>query len=332
MNRIDRLTAMIIFLQGRQRVTVEEVAGRYDISQRTVYRDLRALQEAGVPIGSEPGEGYFIVKGYHLPPVMFDKEEAAALLAGERLMQKWSETALSESYLSALDKIRAVLRHEEKEYLDTLERHIRAFHYPDEKKITMDHQIFVFLQDAIFKREVIAMEYYSPYNEKKTQRDIEPLGLLIMGNHWYLAAWCRLRADYRMFRIDRIEEYRNTGNRLSDPLQHTLKEFYDQSLNKEKELHRAVVRFDREMIRYMGDQKYYHGWVSEEKVDGGVEMTFLCSSLEYFARWLLIWGDKIEIKEPSWVKTRVGELSEKLYWHHCGKDLSDFENLIGLNK
>ena len=102
MNRIDRLTAIIIYLQGHQRVTVEEMANRYDISERTVYRDLSALHEAGVPIGSEPGEGYFIVKGYHLPPVMFDKEEAAALLAGERLMQKWSNTALGESYLSAL--------------------------------------------------------------------------------------------------------------------------------------------------------------------------------------------------------------------------------------
>lgn len=80
MNRIDRLTAMIIYLQGRSWTTVEELAGRYDISNRTVYRDLNALQEAGVPIGSEPGKGYFLVQGYHLPPVMFNKKEAAALL------------------------------------------------------------------------------------------------------------------------------------------------------------------------------------------------------------------------------------------------------------
>lgn len=78
--------------------------------RRTVYRDLRALQEAGVPIGSETGEGYFIVRGYHLPPVMFDREEAAALLAGERLMQRWNSTELGRSYVSALDKIRAFLQ------------------------------------------------------------------------------------------------------------------------------------------------------------------------------------------------------------------------------
>ncbi len=141
MNRIDRLTAIIIYLQGHQRVTVDELAERYDISTRTVYRDLSALQEVGVPIGSEQGKGYFIVKGYHLPPVMFDKEEAAALLAGERLMQKWSETELSESYLSALDKIRAVLRSREKEYLDTLDQHIKTFPYSDENPIKIDRRI-----------------------------------------------------------------------------------------------------------------------------------------------------------------------------------------------
>lgn len=317
MNRIDRLTAMIIYLEGHQWVTVEEMAERYHISERTVYRDLRALQEAGVPIGSEPNKGYFIVKGYHLPPVMFDKDEAAALLAGERLMQKWSNTKLGESYLSALDKIRAVLHSKEKEYLDTLDRHIRAFPYPDEIADTTDHQIFVFLQDAIFKREVISMEYYSPYKDQFTQRDVEPLGLLLRGSQWYLAGWCRMRTDYRMFRVDRIEQYRGTGNRLPESPEHTLKEFYDRSLREEEDLYEVIVKFDQQIIRYMGDQKYYRGWVSEEKVEGGVEMTFLTSSLEYFARWLLVWGAGVKVKEPVGLKNRLRELSEELYRHHC---------------
>lgn len=316
MNRIDRLTAIIIYLQGRQRVTVDELSARYDISNRTVYRDLRALQEAGVPIGSEQGEGYFIVKGYHLPPVMFDKDEAAALLAGERLMQKWSETKLSESYLSALDKIRAVLHSREKEYLDTLDKHIKAFPYPDEEHISTDHRVFVFLQNAIVKQEVVDIEYYSPYKDQFSQREIEPLGLLLRGNHWYLAAWCRLRTDYRMFRLDRIESYQKTLKKLPDPPEHTLKEFSEQSLREEKDLNEVVVKFDQEMIRYMGDQKYYHGWVSEEKLEDGVAMTFLIASFEYFTRWLLMWGDGVTIHQPRQLKERVRELSEELYRHH----------------
>jgi len=128
-NRIDRLTAIIIFLQGRKYVSVQELAELYRISERTVYRDLAALQEAGVPIGSEPGMGYFIVKGYHLPPVMFNRNEAASLLAGERLMQKWGNTEPGRSYLSALDKIRSILPPDDKEYFEVLDERIQIFHY-----------------------------------------------------------------------------------------------------------------------------------------------------------------------------------------------------------
>lgn len=317
MNRIDRLTAMIIYLQGRSRVTVEEMADRYEISARTVYRDLRALQEAGVPIGSEPGEGYFIVKGFHLPPVMFDKDEAAALLSGERLMQQWSGTQLSKSYLSALDKIRSVLNSREKEYLDTLDERLRTFPSPDERKLSADYQIFGFLQDAIVNRNVIDIKYYSPYRDEFTQRKVEPLGLLLRSNYWYLAAWCRLRTDYRMFRIDRIENFRTTSERLPDAPEHSLRTFSEENLRNEKDLHEAVVRFEKVMARYVGDQKYYQGWVGEEKLeDDSIEMTFLCASLEYFARWLMIWGGNVEVVRPEWVKNRVRELSEELFRHY----------------
>lgn len=319
MNRTDRLTAMIIYLQGRSRVTVQKMAERYDISERTVYRDLRALQEAGVPIGSEEGKGYFIVRGYHLPPVMFDKDEAAALQAGEQLMQKWSETKLGQSYSAALDKIRSVLRSREKEYLETLDKHIKTFTYSDERQVETDYRIFVFLQDAVVQGSVISMEYYSPYKDQYTQRDIEPLGLLIRGDYWYLAAWCRLRTDYRMFRVDRIESYKKTGEELAESPEHTLEEFSEQSLREEKDLEEVVVQFDEEMVRHLGDQKHYRGWVSEEEVEGGVNMTFLTSSVEYFARWLLMWGNGVTVHQPEQLKQRVRELSEELYQHHNKK-------------
>ena len=316
MNRTDRLTAMIIYLQGRPRVSIKEMAERYDISKRTVYRDLRALQEAGVPIGSEEGKGYFIIKGYHLPPVMFDKDEVSALLAGERLMEKWSETKLSQSYTDALDKIRSVLRSPEKEYLNTLDQHIKTFTYGDERQAETDYRIFIFLQDAVVNKEVIAIKYYSPYKDQYTQRDVEPLGLLIRKNYWYLAGWCRLRTDYRMFRVDRIEHYKKTGDRLSDPPEHSLQEFSEQSKHEEEDLQEMVVQFDEEMVRYLGDQKHYRGWVSEEKVDGGVKMTFLTSSIEYFARWLMMWGDGVTVQKPEKLKTRVRELGKELHEHH----------------
>lgn len=98
-----------------------------------------------MPIASEPGKGYYIVKGYHLPPVMFDKNEAASLLAGERLIQKWSQTELGKSYLSALDIIRSILPPDEKEYLEVLDKHILTFSYTNEQRPSPDERIFGFL-------------------------------------------------------------------------------------------------------------------------------------------------------------------------------------------
>lgn len=315
MNRIDRLTAIIIYLQGRSHVTVDKLSERYSISQRTVYRDLRALQEAGVPIGSEEGKGYFIVKGYHLPPVMFEKNEVAALLAGERMIQKWSETELGQSYASALDKIRSVLRYKDKEYLSTLDDHIKASPWQDEAAVETDFKAFTFLQDAIVKKKVINIEYYSPYKDQLTQRKVEPLGLLLRSNHWYLAAWCRLRVDYRLFRVERIKQFSQTEEDFSSG-EHTLKEFSEQSLRDEQDLEEVVILFKPNVARYLGDQKYYLGLTAEREVDGGIEMTFLTSSIEYFARRLLTWGNGVQIQKPNELKQRIGELSEELYRHY----------------
>lgn len=316
MNRIDRLTAIIIYLQGRNGVTVEELSRQYDISVRTVYRDLSALQETGVPIGSEPGKGYFIVKGYHLPPVMFDRSEASSLLAAERLMQRWSKSELSRSYLSALDKIRAVLPSREKEYFDTLDRHIKAYSYKKGKEQLPDDHIFTGLQNVIFRKEIIEIDYYSPYQRQKTTRKVEPLGLLLMGDHWYLAGWCRLRKDYRMFRLNRFKTYRTTGNFLPEPPEHTLQEFYERNLHEEEDLQEVVVWFEQKMVRYVGDQKYRHGWAWEKDVEDGVEMTFLTSYTEYFSRWLLIWGNSVRVVKSDTVKERVKELADELYRHY----------------
>src|SRR5699024_269607 len=117
MNRTDRLTAMIIYLQGHQRVTVQKMAERYDISERTVYRDLQALQEAGVPMGSEAGKCCLIRNGYHFLPVMYDKNEDCAPLEGEQVMEQSEDTKFSRSYSAALDRIHSVLRRREKEYI-----------------------------------------------------------------------------------------------------------------------------------------------------------------------------------------------------------------------
>src|ERR1051326_614442 len=104
MNRIDRLTAILIHLQTKRVVKAEEISDRFEISLRTVYRDVKALMEAGVPIGSEAGKGYFIVDGYHLPPVMFNQEEASSMLVAGKLVEKLTDQSIRKAFESALLK------------------------------------------------------------------------------------------------------------------------------------------------------------------------------------------------------------------------------------
>lgn len=316
MNRIDRLTAIIIFLQGRKYVPIDEIADRYGISERTAYRDLKALEEAGVPIGIETGKGYYILRGYHLPPVVFSKGEAMSLLAAERLMQQWNNTELGKAYHSALDKIRSTLPPEEKDFFEAMDDHVGTL-YPEVIHTELaDSNIFSFLQQAIFKNEIIEIKYKRPYGEEILNRKIEPLGLLVRGRNWYLAGWCRLRDDYRMFRLDRFETYKTTGEKLPSPPVHTLKEFHELTLHREHELKEVTVWFRKDMAGYVGDQKYWHGWAWEKVTGDGVEMTFLTPSIDYTARWLLTWGKNVRVVHSDEMKETLKRISEELFEHY----------------
>src|ERR1043165_4884625 len=134
MNRIDRLTAILIHLQTKRVVKAEEMSNRFEISLRTVYRDVKALMEAGVPIGSEAGKGYFIVDGYHLPPVMFNEDEASALLMAGKLVEKMTDRSVRSAYESALMKIKSVLHESEKDHLEHLQSVMEVKYVPVDNK------------------------------------------------------------------------------------------------------------------------------------------------------------------------------------------------------
>ncbi len=118
MNRLDRITSILVQLQSKKLITAREISDRFEISNRTVYRDIHTLRQAGVPIGEEEGKGYFIVDGYKLPPVMFSSEEANALVAIEKMLHYHTEDSLRKNYESALLKIKAVLKSKEKNKLE----------------------------------------------------------------------------------------------------------------------------------------------------------------------------------------------------------------------
>ncbi len=202
MNRINRITAILTQLQSKRIVTAQTIADRFEISLRTVYRDIKSLQEAGVPIGSENGIGYFIVEGYRLPPVMFTEDEANALITADKLVQQKNEKSLSKNYTSALIKIKAVLRNQQKEKIELLAERISA---DNKYKVDPKSDFLSKIQTGITDFLELDITYISIYKNELTKRNIKPLALYFTENDWILIAFCLLRKAIREFRLDKIE-------------------------------------------------------------------------------------------------------------------------------
>lgn len=311
MNRIDRVTAILIQLQSRKIVKAQDIASRFDISLRTVYRDIRTLEEAGIPLVGEAGVGYSIMDGYRLPPVMFTTEEATAFLTAEKLVEKMTDKATEMHYKSAMYKIRSVLRSAEKEHLETIEEHIQVLDNPYLPKTENVSDSLQRILTSISEKKVLNITYFANYAQESSSRNIEPVGVFYSTSNWYLIAFCQLRNDYRNFRTDRISEIIPTD--LPFKKEHPSLKSYLNKVTKEKELHKVVMRAGIEVTKCLGHQKYYNGFISQKEVKGKIEMTFLTASIDGFARWYMMFGDRAEIVSPDSLKDVVQKIAMEIY-------------------
>jgi predicted DNA-binding transcriptional regulator YafY len=296
MNRIERISAILIQLQSKNCVTAQEIADRFGISLRTVYRDMRSLEESGVPLFGEAGVGYSLVEGYKLPPVQFTLEEATAFLTAEKLVEKFIDRSMKEGYKSAMYKVRAVMRKSDKVYLETIDDNIQVLTTSNKGESKEGQDYLYLITRAIADKRLMLLHYISLGDLKLSVRNIEPVGVFLQSGKWYIIAYCRLRKDYRTFRIDRIKDLvlLDTVFEKTHP---TLKKFLKEVSHKEK-LFTAVIRFDNDVIHHLGDQKYYNGFVSEIQGKTQTEMKFLTSSLEGIMRWYIMFADHARIVSP----------------------------------
>ncbi|MEN8184857.1 MAG: YafY family protein [Myxococcota bacterium] len=200
MRRADRLFRLVQLLRSRRFATGEQLANELGVSKRTVYRDMRDLGTSGVPIRGEAGVGYRLERGFELPPLTFSSDELEGLVLGARIVATWGDPELALAVGSAMTKIEAVVPDAVRRvFLDTA---LFAPGFPS--AAAMAREIGV-LRRAISERRYIHFAYTRADGER-TRRDARPLGLYFWGNKWTLAAWCELRADYRSFRPDRMED------------------------------------------------------------------------------------------------------------------------------
>lgn len=316
MNRIDRLTAILIHLQTKRVVKAEEIAGRFEISLRTVYRDVKALMEAGVPIGSEAGKGYFIVDGYHLPPVMFNQEEASALLLAGKLVEKMTDQSIRKAFESALIKIKAVLNEAEKDHLENLQSVIQIHRQPVAAQPEFPNNFLTDIQKAVVQKEVLRIEYYASSNEELTQREVEPIGLFYYSASWHLIAWCRMRKDYRDFRADRIKTLHNTEKKFENQNLLSLQEYFETLKKKNTDVEKIVVLFNKNVMNFVNHQKYYFGFIAETEVGDKMRVVFFDGYRQAMARWLISFGNAVVIEEPEELKNSMVKLVQELVAHY----------------
>lgn len=221
MNRIDRLISVLTTLQSKKFVTADYIADKYEISIRTVYRDIKALGEIGVPIDYEPQKGYTVLQGFFLPPVLLTSDEANALIMISKLSERYTDKTIQKNVSNAIDKIKSVLRYSEKEKADQLQEKIGIYVSPE-----TDHSkdYLTLIQNAIVDKQILKISYLNNVNET-SEREIEPIGMSFYTNQWHLIAWCWMRKEYRDFKVLQIQELRNTAKSFRKEKHFTLEEY-----------------------------------------------------------------------------------------------------------
>lgn len=199
--RLSRLAAILIQLQSKRLVTSTEMAEKHGVSIRTIYRDIRALEAAGVPVCTEEGRGYSLGEGYRLPPVAFTEAEANALITAEKFISRNKDASLVQNYNEAITKIKAILRYKDKEKAELLANRIAFFQ--NYNNVTTSNYLSS-VQLAITHSQAIHLQYEAISTKTTSERIIEPLALYHTQENWILIAWCRLRKAHREFRLDRI--------------------------------------------------------------------------------------------------------------------------------
>jgi predicted DNA-binding transcriptional regulator YafY len=293
-------------------LTASDIADRFEISHRTVYRDLRALNEAGVPIGAETGKGYFLVDGYHLPPVMFTRDEAGSMLIAHKLVEKLTDSSVRQNFESAVDKIKAVLPEKEKDYVNGLNSQVAVFYHNLYDRHGHPNNYLILIQQALADKKCLSISYHALHSDEKTcGRVVDPLGLVFYSNAWHLIGFCKLREEMRDFRVDRILAMEVMDESSSERDQDDLKNYFKDYWNS-TDLLEVEVWFHHSVADSVSSSRYYFGYIDEYAEDDGVVMRFAVTEYDYLSHWLLSFRDNIKVVRPPELKKAMEQEVKEL--------------------
>lgn len=224
MRKAERLNDIVHYLRRMHHaVTAQTLAFTFEVSLRTIYRDIESLIDSGVPIKGEAGVGYIIDKKYHLPPIMFDADELEAIALGIGMVGNWTDENFAKKAQSAYEKIQATLS---VTLIHELQQ-ISTFSAPSHYKIPWSVS-FSEVRECIRQKQKVEFTYID-LNNNETHRRIRPLALISFSPVWLLAGWCETREAFRNFRLDRVSHFKRLNTRFRDEKNKSLTTYLEQA-------------------------------------------------------------------------------------------------------
>jgi predicted DNA-binding transcriptional regulator YafY len=308
MNRMDRLFAIVLQLQTHGQLRAQDLAARFEVSVRTIYRDVQALSEAGVPVAATPGHGYALVEGYFLPPLMFTAMEAGALALGADYVAPMLDAPFRAAAESAQAKLAHALTADAHRELREIQDSIRFV--PSQRQ--PEHPRLRQLREAIVGRRVLRIEYQAYGRSASEARDIEPYGLIHFAGGWHLLAYCRSRQAPRNFRLDRIDHVTALPGHFEPRA--GLRAGW-RPPDEAGDLRRVLVLADAAILRWLREDPPF-GLVEEQPRGEQALLEFRVSRLERLAGALLRWGGAIEVLEPQELRALMAEQGRRIEARH----------------
>ncbi len=317
MNRTDRLMAILLELQARGGARADDLARTFEVSVRTVYRDLQALSEGGVPLVGTPGKGYRLMEGYFLPPLSFTASEAAVLALGGGFIRERVDAELRQAADSALRKLDGVLPKEQREAVARWRRELR---FPRLRAPASESRLAQ-LRLAVQERRVVRLLYQTRRRPVPEPRHVEPISLVLLGEAWHLAAYCRLRRAPRLFRLDRIDALAVLDERFTLDARHQVGPEHGDPPDG---LEQARVRFDPAVERWVRERQPFT-FLGEEATPEGPVFVYALRDEQALLGWLLSWGAAVEVLSPPSLRMRLAREAAAVVRRHA--DAQEFGNL-----
>jgi predicted DNA-binding transcriptional regulator YafY len=304
MSHTDRLLAIVLELQAHRWRRAEDLARTLETSKRTIYRDLVALGQAGVPIVSTPGRGYALVEGYFLPPVSFTADEATILSLGADVMARSFDRQYQAAAQSAASKITAALPERLREDVEALRERIRVGPERVALRPAVEATLRA-LRGAVVACQRVRFHYYARQGSEPSAswREADPYALTRIGGVWYLHAYCHLRRDRRNFRLDRIEDLALLDQTFARPASLP-------TYSSRPELGPGIearILFDAQAARWAREAPSFFTIAEQETADGGLLVTLRMRQEEDIVQWLLGWGSHARVLEPPTLRQRIAE-------------------------